>query len=184
MLAGACAGLSAQEWSDQVGEPGVMLTDMELRIEYARLRLDLSDHQTRAVRQLLRDHVAAHNAILDKHDIIVIGAGRTGQVDQYIEPAYLVADIRTLLALRAELRESDAASAERLADILTPEQRIELESLWNEWEQKARDRGGNLTNRFPRWSAADRRRRNHGDGLRTAPTSLMDCSPAASPARA
>lgn len=121
---------------EQADGPDAALTDAEQRIEGLRLRLNLADDQTQAVLQVLQDYCASLRAVLEEHSVT---ATVTDIRHQCIhgEPIYFMVDPRVFREMREELRTVRTELEERLADVLTAEQRIVLTSLRNEWMRQA-----------------------------------------------
>ena len=114
--------------SDQAGQPDVTQTDIAQSIEGLRLRLNLTDDQTQEVLQLLQDYCAALRTILERHSVTaIVGDIRWKAIGG--EPIYFMVDPGVFREMQAELRAVSTELEERLADILTPEQRTELRNI-------------------------------------------------------
>ncbi len=122
--------------SEQADGPETALTDAEQLMEDLRLRLNLTDDQTQAVLQVLQDYCTALRTVLAKHSVTaIVGDIRCQAIGG--EPTYFMVDPEVFREMQEELRTISTELEERLADILTAEQRIELTSLRNEWKRQA-----------------------------------------------
>lgn len=94
-------------------------------VDEARARLSLTDVQVERLTPIFERYIEAQMAILDEHGIEIGGEGRTR--------------LRTLLALRRDLRAADEATLERLSSILTGEQLAAYRTVQDEQRERNRE---------------------------------------------
>ena len=95
------------------------LSRIEARMQEIRSRLSLTEDQLTQLRPVFEDHFNAQMGVFDRWGL------NTNEGDRRF-------DARTLLAVRDELNEIKTRTSRRLSDILSREQRDELEKIQNE----------------------------------------------------
>lgn len=91
-------------------------------------QIDLDEEQLAEFIPIYLDHVQSQIEILDKHGI-EFGGERQGRTR-----------LRTLLALRKDMRVADEAMLEKLSEILSKEQLIKFRAIQEEQRKRNRDR--------------------------------------------
>ena len=122
---------------EQMAEFAALQTEAEERIREAAMarrvqqigqRIGLDEAQYEPFATVYSNHVNAQMALLEEHGI-EFGAERQGRTR-----------LRTLLALRGDLRDADEATLERLSSILTDEQLAEYRAIQDEERERNRQR--------------------------------------------
>ena len=122
---------------EQMAEFTALQTEAEERIREAAMagrvqqigeRIGLDEVQYEPFAAVYSDHVNGQMALLEEHGI-EFGAGRQGRTR-----------LRTLLALRRDLRDADEATLERLSSILSDEQLAEYRAIQDEQRERNRQR--------------------------------------------
>ena len=101
---------------------------MAWRVQQIGQRIGLDEAQYEPFAAVYSDHVNAQMAVLEEHGI-EFGAERQGRTR-----------LRTLLALRRDLRDADEATLERLSSILDGEQLAEYRAIQDEQREQNRQR--------------------------------------------
>ena len=129
-LATVLTGAQMEEFSAMRAEVAAQARDAILTrwVEEIGRRISLDEEQLGPFKPIYSDHVEAQKAILDEHGIEfgAEGGSRTR--------------LRTLLALRRDLRDADEATLERLSAVLTAEQLAAYRAIQDEQRERNRDR--------------------------------------------